>query len=290
MTHLKIGGVPEHFNYPWYLTLKNKEYTKHHINLRWKDFSGGTGDMCKALRSGEVDIAIVLTEGIIKDITDGNPSTILQTYVETPLIWGIHVNNNSSFTKISELENKRIAISRFGSGSHLMAIVNAHNQGWNINSLDFRIVKNLEGGIRAIQNNEADYFMWEHFTTKPYVDKKIFRRIDDCPTPWACFVIAVRNEVLEKHPEEVKKVLEIINHTNAGFKSIPNIDATLSKRYDQKLEDIQKWLSITEWNHGKPITEKFISDVQNKLLKFNVIDTKKSTSEFTKNMYICPFK
>ena len=27
MTDLKVGGVPEHFNYPWYLTLKNKEYT-----------------------------------------------------------------------------------------------------------------------------------------------------------------------------------------------------------------------------------------------------------------------
>ena len=157
MVHLKIGGVPEHFNYPWYLTLKNKEYNSFDINLRWKDFPGGTGDMCKALRSGEVDIAIVLTEGIIKDITEGNPSKILQTYVETPLIWGIHVSANADFNNISDLENKRIAISRFGSGSHLMAIVNAYNQGWNIEALDFVVVKNLEGGIKAIQDNEADY-------------------------------------------------------------------------------------------------------------------------------------
>ena len=142
MVHLKIGGVPEHFNYPWYLTLKNKEYSQHNINLRWKDFPGGTGDMCQALRSGEVDIAVVLTEGIIKDITDGNPSKILQTYVTTPLIWGIHVSVNSNFTTISDLQNKRIAISRLGSGSHLMAIVNAYNQGWDLNTLDFKIVKN----------------------------------------------------------------------------------------------------------------------------------------------------
>ena len=38
MTSLKVGGVPEHFNYPWYRTLKNKEYNQHHINLRWQDF------------------------------------------------------------------------------------------------------------------------------------------------------------------------------------------------------------------------------------------------------------
>lgn len=286
MIDLKIGGVPEHFNYPWYLTLKNKEYQKHNINLRWKDFPGGTGDMCKALRAGDVDIAIILTEGIIKDITDGNPSKILQTYVETPLIWGIHTNAKADFQTISDLKGKRIAISRYGSGSHLMAIVNAYNQGWEIETLDFRVVKNLEGGIAALQNDEADYFLWEHFTTKPYVDQGIFKRIDDCPTPWPCFVVAVRNEILEEYPQEIKTILEIINHQNANFKLIPEISKTLSKRYQQQLEDIEKWLSITEWNHGKPITEEFITDIQNKLLEFNVIKTKKNANEFTKNMYI----
>lgn len=286
MVHLKIGGVPEHFNYPWYLTLKDKEYSQHDINLRWKDFPGGTGDMCKALRSGEVDIAVVLTEGIIKDITDGNPSKILQTYVTTPLIWGIHVSANSNFTTISDLENKRIAISRLGSGSHLMAIVNAYNQGWDLNALDFKIVKNLEGGIKALQNDEADYFMWEHFTTKPYVDQGFFKRIGDCPTPWPCFVIAVRNEVLEKYPEQIKKILDTINNMNTSFKSISKIDSILSNRYEQKLEDIQRWLSITEWNHGEVATEKFISELQNKLLQFNVINEKKNAGEFIKNMYI----
>jgi ABC-type nitrate/sulfonate/bicarbonate transport system substrate-binding protein len=286
MINLKIGGVPEHFNYPWYSALKNKEFTQQGINLRWKDFPGGTGDMCQALRSGKTDIAIILTEGIIKDIIDGNPSKILQTYVNTPLIWGIHVAENSTFQSIDDLEGKRIAISRYGSGSHLMAIVNAYNQGWNLESLHFVVVKNLEGGINALQNDEADYFMWEHFTTKPYVTQGIFRRVSDCPTPWPCFVIAVRDEILEKHPVEIAKVLEIINQTNAGFKSIKNIDQVLSKRYHQELEDIQKWLSITEWNHGEAASEEFISEVQNKLLHFNVIKQKKNSREFIKNMYI----
>jgi hypothetical protein len=40
--------------------------------------------------------------------------------------------------------------------------------------------------------------------TKPLVDKGIFRRIGDCPTPWPCFVIAVRDEILEKYPEAIK--------------------------------------------------------------------------------------
>ena len=286
MTNLTVGGVPEHFNYPWYLTLKNKEYKKHNINLRWQDFPGGTGAMCKALRAGNVDIAIVLTEGIIKDIADGNPSKIVQTFVKSPLIWGIHVGAKSSFKNIEDLEHATIAISRFGSGSHLMAIVNAHNQGWDIANLKFKVIGNLQGGIDALTNGEADYFMWEHFTTKPLVDNGTFRLIDDCPTPWPCFVIAVRNEVLENNFEEVKKVLDIINGKTKDFKQIDAIDKILAERYEQQLEDIQQWLKITEWNDGKPITKNIITRIQNKMVQFNVIEEKKNSSNFIKNMYI----
>lgn len=285
MFNLKVGGVPEHFNYPWYITLKNKEYTKKGINLRWKDYHGGTGQMCKALRAGEVDIAIVLTEGIIKDIANGNPSKITQTYIKSPLIWGIHVGAKSKFKKIADLEHATVAISRFGSGSHLMAIVNAHNNGWDIDKLKFKVIGNLQGGIDALTNGEADYFMWEHFTTKPFVDNGTFRRLGDCPTPWPCFVVAVRNEVLENNFKEVKTVLDIINNCATDFKKIENIDKTLAKRYEQQLPDIQKWLSITEWNDGKPMSKNLIGRIQNKMIHFGVIDEKKKSSEFIKNMY-----
>lgn len=282
MIKLKVGGVPEHFNYPWYITLKNKEYSKKGIHLRWQDFPGGTGAMCKALREGDVDIAIVLTEGIIKDIINGNPSKITQTFVTSPLIWGIHVGANSKFKKIEDLEHATVAISRFGSGSHLMAIVNAYNNGWDIDSLKFKVIGNLQGGIDALTNGEADYFMWEHFTTKPLVDNGIFRRLGDCPTPWGCFVVAVRDEILEKHPEEIKTILNIINNCTKDFKSIKNIDQTLAKRYEQQLQDVQKWLSITEWNDGKPISKNLIGRIQNKMMNFNVISERVKSSELIK--------
>ncbi|SEB37831.1 ABC-type nitrate/sulfonate/bicarbonate transport system, substrate-binding protein [Tenacibaculum sp. MAR_2009_124] len=286
MLNLKVGGVPEHFNYPWYITLKNKEYTKNNINLRWQDFPGGTGAMCKALRSGEIDIAIVLTEGIIKDIIEGNPSKITQTFVKTPLIWGIHVGAKSNFQDINDLENATVAISRYGSGSHLMAIVNAHNNGWDIKKLKFKVVGNLQGGIDSLTNGDADYFMWEHFTTKPLVDNGTFRRLGDCPTPWPCFVVAVRDEVLENNFDEVKKVLGIINDCTKDFKETERIDETLSIRYEQQLEDIRNWLSITEWNDGLPISEELITEIQNKMISFNVIEKSEDSGKLIRNMYI----
>src|SRR5690606_32955639 len=218
MKLVNIGGVPEHFNLAWYLTLKNGEYKAEGINLRWKDYYGGTGEMCKALRDGEIDLAVILTEGIVKDIIEGNPSRIIQTFVQSPLIWGIHVAANSPYKTIEDLKGTKAAISRYGSGSHLMAYINAQNNNWNLEEdLKFEVINDLEGAVKGLTNGDADYFMWERFTTKPLVDDGVFRHIGNCPTPWPCFVIAARTEFLEAQPETVKTILEIINNTSIEF-------------------------------------------------------------------------
>jgi len=268
---INIGGVPEHFNLAWYLTLKNGEYKDEGINLRWKDFFGGTGQMCKALRDKEIDLAVILTEGIIRDIIDGNPSKIVQTFVESPLQWGIHVAEKSKYKTIEELRGSKAAISRYGSGSHLMAYINAKNNNWDLEKdLDFQVIKNLNGAVEGLTKGVADYFMWEKFTTKPFVDEGIFRRLDTCPTPWPCFVIAVREEVLEHQLDDVKTILNIINTTTKEFKHIPSIDVTIANRYEQQLEDVQEWLSLTEWSQ-EVMDENTIMRVQKQLLELNII-------------------
>ena len=273
MTSLKIVGVPEHFNLPWHLCLENGEFEKENIDLQWTDVPEGTGKMCQMLRDGSTDIAIILTEGIIKDIIGGNPSKIVQIYVESPLIWGIHVGAQSNHQLLTDLENTKAAISRLGSGSQLMAYVNAKNQGWNTNELQFEIVNTIDGAVTALINGTADYFMWEHFMTKPLVDKGVFRRLGDCPTPWPCFVIAVREVVLAKQPEIITKLLEIINTKTRIFKAIPDIDKQLAKTYNQKIEDIKEWLRLTEWSQEK-IDAVLLDRIQNQLVELNIINSK----------------
>ncbi|WP_298223213.1 substrate-binding domain-containing protein [Flavobacterium sp.] len=281
MTTLKIAGVPEHFNLPWHLCIENNEFENENINLEWTDVPEGTGKLCQMLRSGETDIAVILTEGIVKDIVAGNPSKIVQVYVESPLLWGIHVAAKSKFQTIADLENTKVAISRLGSGSQLMAYVNAHQQGWNTENLQFEIVNTIDGAVEALTNGTADYFMWEHFMTKPLVDKGIFRNLGDCPTPWPCFVIAVRDVILEKHPQAIQKILEIINQTTSEFKDIPSIDNTLASRYHQKKEDIREWLSLTEWSQ-KTLQADVLNNVQNQLSQLALIDKKGTFAEIVK--------
>lgn len=273
MTTLNIAGVPEHFNLPWHLCIENDEFKAQNIDLKWTDIPEGTGKLCQMLRNGETDIAVILTEGIVKDIIAGNPSKIAQIYVQSPLIWGVHVSAKSSYQSVDDLENKIAAISRYGSGSHLMAYVMAQNEKWNTANLRFEVVNTLDCAVEALTEGSADYFMWERFMTKPIVDKGIFRRVDDCPTPWPSFVIAVRNEILETKNESVTKVLEIINNTTLDFKHIPGIDKNLSERYGQKIDDINEWLKLTHWSQTKPDKITF-EKIQEQLLQLGITDKK----------------
>ena len=283
MKTIKIAGVPEHFNLPWHMCIENGEFEEVGINLEWTDVPEGTGKMCQMLRDGETDIAVILTEGIVKDINAGNDCKIVQVYVQSPLIWGIHVDAKSKYKELADLKNKKPAISRMGSGSHLMSIVNANNQNWDTSTLQFEIVNTIDGAVEALSSGKADYFMWERFMTKPLVDNGTFRRIADCPTPWPCFVIAVRNEVLQKHPNTINQILEIINMTTEEFKMIPSIDRTLASKYNQKIEDIREWLSLTQWSQ-KNLDENMLNKIQNQLFDLKIIDKKGTFAKIVKSL------
>lgn len=283
MRTLRVGGVPEHFNLPWHLAMEDGDFEYDRLKIEWVSFPGGTGAMNAALRNNEIDVAIILTEGIIKDIIAGNPTKIVQTYVHSPLIWGIHVAADSSYKSVKELKGTKVAVSRMGSGSHLMAIINAEKQNWNTKSLEFEIVGDIDGAIKALSEDTAQYFMWERFTTKPLVDKGIFRKVGECPTPWPCFVIAVRDEVLKNQRDAVREMLKVINTKTISFKEVPEIDLLLAERYDQKVEDIREWLEITSWSESQ-LTSEEIEKVQSHLLNLNLIPEKVSPVNLIYNL------
>ena len=41
MEQIRITGVPEHFNFPWQLLVKEQPFLKDGVNLVWEDESRG---------------------------------------------------------------------------------------------------------------------------------------------------------------------------------------------------------------------------------------------------------
>lgn len=210
MKKLTITGVPEHFNFPWIKVVERQPLLAKGLLLEWIDEPKGSGAMNKSLREGTTDLAIVLTESFIKDKIEGNQALIIGYHVESPLMWGIHGAVKSEVNDISEIGHGEFVISRYGSGSHLMGFLLAKREGWNLEMLDFEVVGDLDGAREALQDKINKLFLWEKYTTKPFVDRGIFKRLGEIPTPWPCFVLVANPNILDTHAEIIRDLRDMV--------------------------------------------------------------------------------
>ncbi|MEM7374585.1 MAG: substrate-binding domain-containing protein [Bacteroidota bacterium] len=271
-TTLRVGGVPEHFNLPIHLAIEDGSFESRGVQMEWTTFKGGTGQMTQALRNGEVDACILLTEGIIKDIIAGNKSKIISGYVNTPLIWGVHTGANNRLEHLKDIYDKQYAISRFGSGSHLMAIVDATINDKKISREQFTIIKNLDGALESLGNLSTDVFFWEKYTTKPYVDQGQLRRIGKFITPWPCFMIAATNEILDREPDSVIRMLRTIHDSCDKFMQSDDNITLVAERYGQKQKDVERWYHATEWAIHGWVSDKMLRSVVHNLKVAEIIE------------------
>lgn len=272
MIDIRVGGVPEHFNLPWHLCIEEGLFEKAGINVIWKDFPGGTGAMTRELRHDGLDLAIVLTEGMIADIALGNKSKIISFYTTTPLVWGVHSTAYNRFEVIKDVDPPIFAISRWGSGSHLMAYLLAKSHGLNPQKdIEFKVVSNLEGALKSLGEKSSNLFMWEKFTTKPYVDSGELKRLTDYPTPWPCFVLAARNSVIKSRKNELKKVMEIVLKRAQELKNDPNSVELIASRYALKPKDVKIWLDATNWESVPSVDQQVIADCSHVLTDLAII-------------------
>jgi hypothetical protein len=250
MNQIKIGGVPEHFNLPWRLAIEEGHFAFLQQRVVWEDQPLGTGQMVEKLKNGQLDMAVLLTEGVIKAILqDGLDAAILQVYVSSPLRWGIHVPFASNIRTFDDLKGKTFAISRFGSGSHLMTFVKADFEAWDFNDLKFKVVGDVEACIQSLENNDCQGFLWEKYTTFPFTEKQRCGYIDEVITPWPCFVMAIPRNTNPEKIDQLKKMIEVVLQLAATLKTSDDVAELIGWRYNLRLGQVKNWLIETNWNY-----------------------------------------
>lgn len=270
---LRIAGVPEHFNLPWLLALERRTFVRAGIELRWRTVPEGTGRMCAMLREGEVDLAVLVTEGAVRDILRGNPSRIIASYVDTPLTWGVHVGAGTSLHQVVDLEQVPFAISRFNSGSHLVAASYAHAHGWPVAESRFEVVDDLKGAVQRLAQPSPIAFFWEKYTTKHLVDAGAFRRIDEHRSPWPAFVLVASEAVLQQHPREVQRLLKVLRDHVKGLMEKKAAPEMIAQRYSMDLADAQDWFNGVKWNTDGKVDAVALDKVVASLVRAGMLDT-----------------
>lgn len=253
MKKCKLAGVPELFCAPINYALQQKKFAAHQIALDFIEYGEGTGAMCRDLSLKKIDMAITLTEGIIK-YQQHDPSVhIISQYVDTPLLWGIYVQKNSDFTSVHDLKNCRFAVSRLGSGSHLMATVLGTQQQWDINEMHFLPVGDINALGKNLVENKADVFLWEILTTSRYVEQYQLRLLSTIKTPWPCFQIAATDEI-SQDTALINAMCDVLFSAAHELNKNSDLAVSIIKQYYHLSQDqIIPWLKTVKWTEQKTV-------------------------------------
>ena len=270
---VRVGGVPEHFNYPLHMARDLGLDEKHGVRLEFVEVACGTGAMIANLKKGEVDLIVALTEGLVCDIAKGGSDLrILGTYVSTPLCWAVSGQGSggggsgastpaqapataSASTSapaeerpsdISDLRGKTFGISRYGSGSHLMAYVLATQRGWNPQTdISFKVEGKFEQLRDSVNSGDTAAFMWETFTTKPFHDSGECSRLGDISTPWPCFMVAGMKPIVSSKLPAIRAALAAVREAAGIFhnEAAATMPQTIAERYALQPVDAKAWYS-----------------------------------------------
>jgi len=149
------------------------------------------------------------------------------------------------------LKDTKIGISRLGSGSQTMTYVMAQQQGWPTDNLEFQVNNTIQGLMDSVNAGTTSAFMWEWFTTKPWVDSGEVRFIGSVPTPWPSWMIAAHTSPERATPGAVRSftatlttfVREFDSHESRAKKNVDFI----KEKFGYPETDIKEWMKTVKY-------------------------------------------
>lgn len=245
---LRVGYVREHFSSPL-LQFADVDREK---TFTLVECPSGTGQLISKLSADEIDVAVALTDALISGIANGSKAyKLVGSFVSTPLNWAVITGRNSKFNCVSDLQGTTLGISRHGSGSQTMAYVMALQQGWSTDDLRFQVNNNIHGLINSVNDESTSAFMWEWFTTKPFVDAGKARFIGSVPTPWPSWLIAAQPSSSRVPREDVHDFLSglttyVRKFDSSANRAVANVEF-IEKKFGYPREDIEEWLKTVAY-------------------------------------------
>ena len=130
-----------------------------------------------------------------------------------------------------------------------MGFVFADTQSWlrNSDQPPFEVVPlQTFAKLRdAVNDGTADFFMWEHFTSKRYYDNMSIKKIGEIYTPWSSWKVVARDDARDVRLDEFFEKLNqgiryFEEHQDKAVKYI-------STELDYSEEDAREWLDTVKF-------------------------------------------
>jgi ABC-type nitrate/sulfonate/bicarbonate transport system substrate-binding protein len=133
-----------------------------------------------------------------------------------------------------------------------MGFVLADEQGWlsstNPTPFEFIPLQTFEKLREGVNNSTADFFMWEHFTSKKYYDNGEIKRVGEIYTPWSSWKI-VATTALKQDDERLEEMFEKIDKGVRYFEGNKEEAVKyISTKLDYSEGDAREWLKTVKFS------------------------------------------
>jgi hypothetical protein len=193
--------------------------------------------------------------------------------------WAISTGVERKIEDVKNLKGGKMGVSRIGSGSYIMGFVLADQLGWldEEASQPFEVVplQTFDKLREGVNNETADFFMWEHFTSKRYYDLGVIKRIGEIYTPWSSWkIVASTGTVPEpKKDERIRDLFEKLDRGIQHFEMHKNEAVEyISTQLDYSKEDATVWLQTVAFPKSvKGVSEDVVNSTIDVLKKAGVL-------------------
>ena len=154
-----------------------------------------------------------------------------------------------------------------------MSFVLADTKGWlrTAGEAPFEVIplQTFAKLREAVNDKTADFFMWEHFTSKRYYDNGEIKRIGEIYTPWSSWKIVAR----DPGDERLRGMFESINKGVMYFEEHQEEAVEyISTELEYSKQDATEWLKTVKFpTDVKGVSQKTIAETVVALKKAGVV-------------------
>jgi sulfonate transport system substrate-binding protein len=250
----------------------------------WKKVPEGTAALIEGLHQKNFHVVTALTECAVAAALKDSSLQIVGSYVDSSLNWAVITSaQQEKFRSIADLGRSavRVGISRYGSGSHLMPLILAKQEAWK-NPPSFVVCNNFSGLRESVVSGTCDFFMWEWFMTKPYVEQGLLKFIGNVPTPWPSVCFLAKKEVIDNFKGELFFALTAIRQAALEFRShgsdrksdeqfAASVDKIVSQ-FSFQPQDAESWLKTIQYSKDGIVSVNTIETVSQALFEAGIVE------------------
>ena len=187
------------------------------VKIEWKEFPAGPQTL-EALSVNSIDFGYTGDAPIVFALSAGKPLNYLGYEQASNQAHAILLSNYSEIKNLTDLKNKRIALTR-GSSAHnfLAETLKQANLSWD----DIQPIWLSPSDARAALDKKAidAWAVWEPYISAAEIDgnAKILFESTSLPATYAYYL--AQPNFIKNHSNDAKKVLAVLNQTDAWINS-----------------------------------------------------------------------